>query len=187
MLTLAPHEEVLISIRRHWVVFIGPTTMFVILLIVPPIAFIFGPSYIPNLNVLVIRPLLDFAIAVYIMFILTYALVLWMAYYLDVWIITNQRIIDIEQVGLFTRHVSEMTMDRIQNVTVEIPGFVATVLGFGNIRIETAGEGEFNIMDVDEYEKAKDLIVKYSYAHTPMRPKPNASAPEIPPPTHGRT
>jgi uncharacterized membrane protein YdbT with pleckstrin-like domain len=177
MITLAPQEEVLLLIRRHWFVFIRPTIMFVFLLVVPPILLIISPSYLPILSDPTIASIINFSLAIYVMAILTYAFVLWMAYYLDVWIITNQRIIDVEQAGLFTRSVSEMTMDRIQNVTVEIPGFIATILGFGNIRIQTAGEADFTIMEVGEYEQAKDLVVKYSYAEHPMKPAPSSEPP----------
>lgn len=169
MLTLASQEVVLILIRRHWFVFIRPTIIFVFLLILPPLSIVITPSYFPIVADPAIAPVIQFLLAIYIMAILTYAFVLWMAYYLDVWIITNQRIIDVEQAGLFTRSVSEMTMDRIQNVTVEIPGFIATIFGFGNIRIQTAGEADFTIMEVAEYETAKDLIVKYSYAEHPIK------------------
>ena len=171
MLTLEPNEKVLLMIRRHWFVFLGPTIMLIVLLIVPPIALVLAPSYLPASSDPRVLPIVNFSLAVYVMVLLTYALVLWMAYYLDVWIITTQRIIDIEQRGLFVRTISEMNMDRIENVVVEIPGFIATLLGFGTIRLETAGEADFTIDVVSDYEQAKDLIVKYSYAEHPLKPE----------------
>jgi uncharacterized membrane protein YdbT with pleckstrin-like domain len=89
-----------------------------------------------------------------------------MSYYLDVWIITTERIIDIEQHGLFHRAVSEIAVERVQNVTVETPGFLATMLGFGNVKIQTAGEGEFTISSVTECERAQRLILEHSRRQT---------------------
>ena len=61
-------------------------------------------------------------------------------YYLDVWIVTNQRIINIEQKGLFSRIVSEQKLNRVQDITSEVHGIWATMMHFGTVYIQTAGE-----------------------------------------------
>jgi uncharacterized membrane protein YdbT with pleckstrin-like domain len=63
-------------------------------------------------------------------------------YYLDIYIITTHRIIDIEQHGLFGRTTSELLLDRIQDVSSEVKGFTHTVLDYGNVEVQTAGEQE---------------------------------------------
>ena len=40
------------------------------------------------------------------------------------WIITNDRILDIEQHGLFARTVSELRLHRVQDVTAEIKALI---------------------------------------------------------------
>lgn len=178
MLTLAPNETILLVMRRHWIVFAGPTFSFFALLILPPIALLVAPNYIPALSEPGLRPVVNFFLALYTMALLAAMLVVWLSYYLDVWIITNQRIIDIEQFTIFHREVSEISLDRIQNVTVEIPGFIATFLGFGNIKIHTAGEGEFNISEVAEFYRAKDIILQHS-RHASRQPTPNPNLPSL--------
>ena len=59
-------------------------------------------------------------------------------FYLDVWIITNDRIVDIEQFGLFSRTISELDLFRIQDITTETQGFFATIFKYGNVTIKTA-------------------------------------------------
>ncbi|MEK9148296.1 MAG: PH domain-containing protein [Patescibacteria group bacterium] len=171
MIQLAPGEKVLWVMRRHWIVFLGPLVMFFILLTVPPIGISLAPRYLPNaLRGEMFGALATFLLALYTMGLLTYLLVIWIAYYLDIWVITDHRLIDVEQHGLFHREISEIPMERVQNVTIEIPGFVATVLKFGNIRIQTAGHGEFTISEVPDCYQAKDLILKYSRTPRPMLP-----------------
>lgn len=162
MLHLFPQETILLVMRRHWVVFLGPTIIFIILLIAPPLAIVVGPRFFPALGEPEVALIVNFFLALYVLGLLAYLLVLWIAYYLDVWIITDQRLIDIEQHGLFHREISEIAMDRVQDVTIEIPGFIPTLLQFGNIKIRTASQGEFTISDVPDYYRAKDLILKYS-------------------------
>jgi uncharacterized membrane protein YdbT with pleckstrin-like domain len=82
-------------------------------------------------------------------FVTAWLLIVWMIgwdmftdYYLDVLIITDKRIFDIEQYGLFRRRSSAFRLDRIQNVSVNVHGIIQTLLDFGTIRLETAGEHE---------------------------------------------
>lgn len=162
MLELAPEERILLLIRRHWIVLFGPMILGAAFLVIPPASFFIAPFFLPLLALPAITPILNFALALYLLGLSAYLLVLWLSYYLDVWIITTRRIIDVEQHGLFRRQISEIALERVQNVTIEIPGFVATLLRFGNLKIQTAGEGEFTISDVTDFYRAKDLILQYS-------------------------
>lgn len=161
MLDLAPNETILRVMRRHWIVFAGPSSVFVLLLILPSIFFTLAPRYFPVLQSPLFRSVAHFGLALYFMALLIYIFTLWLIYYLDIWVVTNQRVIDIEQLGIFRRRVSEIPLERVENVTVEIPGLVATALGFGNVRIQTAGEGEFTISQVTDFYQVQSLILSY--------------------------
>ncbi len=80
-----------------------------------------------------------------IFFLSFVGLILWMRFFsvwsdhwLDAWIITNKRIIDIEQHGFFKRQVSSFELEKIQDITDSVDGLIATWLHFGNVRIQTA-------------------------------------------------
>ncbi|PIS42146.1 MAG: hypothetical protein COT24_05000 [Candidatus Kerfeldbacteria bacterium CG08_land_8_20_14_0_20_40_16] len=80
------------------------------------------------------------ASSAYFLFIWLFFFNHWIDYYLDVWIVTNQRILNIEQEGLFSRTISELNLEMVQDATSEVKGKVATVLNFGNVYVQTAGE-----------------------------------------------
>ena len=162
MLQLHPQEQVLLVMRRHWFVLFGPAVTFGILLILPSLVLSVGSTYLPLLRAPGVVPYVNFFLAIYLMAVLTYMLLVWLDYYLDAWIITDQRVVDIEQRRLFDRRISEIAMERIQNVTIEIPGFIATMLNFGNIKIETAGEQGFTISEVPHCDQARELIRAHS-------------------------
>jgi hypothetical protein len=65
-----------------------------------------------------------------------YIFITWIDYYFDVWIITNERIINIEQKNLFIRTTSEVTLTRVQDVTATIGGFFPTLLDFGDVLVQ---------------------------------------------------
>jgi uncharacterized membrane protein YdbT with pleckstrin-like domain len=87
--------------------------------------------------------------------------ILWLDYYLDVWIVTNERIINIEQHGFFSRKVSELKLTKIQDVTSEIIGVIPSLLNYGNIYVQTAGEKErFTFHQIPDPNYVKNRIVQ---------------------------
>jgi hypothetical protein len=96
----------------------------------------------------------------FFLFLWIYAFFIWVDYYFDVWIITNERIINIEQKSLFVRSVSELKFERIQDVTVEVKGVIPTVINYGNVFVQTAGEKErFVFRHISNPYAIKDLIM----------------------------
>lgn len=61
----------------------------------------------------------------------------WISWYYSVYIVTNQRLIQITQKGMFKRSMVSFTLSQIQMINYEIGGFEETVLGFGTIMIQT--------------------------------------------------
>ncbi len=164
MLKLNENEKILTVIRKHWFVMARTIVVFVVLLLLPPTVLSLLPFVTIEFDPAVVGPLTNLFLSLYIMVLLIFLFLLWMDYYLDMWIITNERIIDVEQQGLFHRQVAEIPLQHVQDVTIEVKGVIETFLKFGTIRIQTAGEREFKIEFVPNLYEAKDLILKYTTA-----------------------
>ncbi|MCA9365174.1 MAG: PH domain-containing protein [Candidatus Moranbacteria bacterium] len=131
-------EKILHVVRRHWFnIFIQfiPVIVFLFLwvtaLILIPASF---PTIIENYTTL-----FWFLASTFLIFIWFTAAVIWVDYYLDVWIITNLRIVNVEQKGFFLRHVSELRYWSVQDVTTKVGGMLPTLLNYGDITVQTAG------------------------------------------------
>lgn len=61
----------------------------------------------------------------------------WIAWFYSVFIVTDQRFIQITQKGLFHRSVVDIGLNQIQMVNYEISGLQETLLGFGTIVMQT--------------------------------------------------
>lgn len=61
----------------------------------------------------------------------------WMSWYYSVFVMTNQRFIQITQKGFFHRSVVDMALPQIQMVNYEVSGLEETLLGFGTINMQT--------------------------------------------------
>ena len=157
MITLYPDEKILMVVHKHWIAFFSKILIVAVLLIAPiTLAGLFlNTGAISNDAVIYIR----FFTINYLMVIILVAFLFWMDHYLDLWIITNQRVIDVEQHGLFRRETSEFGIDKVQDITVEVPHMLATFLKYGNLRIQTAGERSFTIKDVPNIYEIKKTIM----------------------------
>ena len=61
----------------------------------------------------------------------------WVGWYYSVFIVTNERLIIIQQKGLFDRQVQEWQLENIMNVNYRIGGFQAALFGFGDISMQS--------------------------------------------------
>ncbi len=80
---------------------------------------------------------------------LAYAYMLW---YFSIYIVTNERIRQISQKGLFKKTVVDLGLDKIQSISVHTPGAIAGIMGYGTILIQT-GVGDLIISKVPKPEK----------------------------------
>jgi len=87
-------------------------------------------------------------------------------FYLDIWILTNERVIAVEQKGLFSRTISEFELYKIQDVTVDVEGIIPTMLNYGNLVVRTASEHrDFVFKQVWHPNMVKDAISKASFGY----------------------
>jgi membrane protein YdbS with pleckstrin-like domain len=162
MLQLRTDEHIIIVIRKHWIVLLERFLPSFLLLAIPMLLWLIVPLaaiFFRETN-LITPPLTHFALAVWIMIACANAFVSYMNYILDMWIVTDQRLIDVEQHGLFSREVAEIPLSRIQDVSIQINGILRTFLTFGTVRIQTAGEREYLIHDVPRMEEIKEAIMR---------------------------
>lgn len=82
----------------------------------------------------------------------------WIGWYFSIFIVTNQRFLQITQKGLFHRAVADLSINQIQSVNYEVAGFQQTILGFGTIIIQTY-VGDLLIHDVHHPAKTQKKIL----------------------------
>ncbi|HSD55599.1 MAG TPA: PH domain-containing protein, partial [Candidatus Saccharimonadales bacterium] len=61
-------------------------------------------------------------------------------YWQNQWVITTDSITQITQNGLFGRHVSQLSMENLEDVTVNQDGILPHMFNYGTLHLETAGE-----------------------------------------------
>ena len=167
-------EEVVLFLRRHWMHFAAPISAILVMVLIPILFISTAPVFFSFLLAAPFLKLVLLIISLYFLFVWLYFFIIWTDYYLDTWLITNKRILDIEQLGLFSREISEFKIFRVQDVTVEIHGMLPTLLNYGDVHVQTAGEArQFIFHDVPNPHKAKDIILKLHSEAYQKQPKQN--------------
>ncbi len=155
-------EYVVLVLRKHWFIFLGQLITFLMALVIGMFVFSFKDFLYGVFAKIFVDPFLDLLLVLYALLLVIAYFISWVHAYYDIWLVTNRRIIDIKQRGLFDREISEFMISRVQDVTTKVPNMFATLLGFGTMTIQTAGERSFTVHDIPHLEEAKRLIIKCS-------------------------
>lgn len=152
-------EEVIRVLHRNWFYVAQQFVSVFFLLGLFFAAIFFLPLYFPQAFGEELAQIMTFFENLLILALWVYAFLIWIDYYFDIWIVTNERLINIEQKGLFMRRVSELEYDKVQDITVQVAGFLPTVINYGDVMIQTAGETEnFHFRTVSDPYKIKEII-----------------------------
>ncbi|TSC85530.1 MAG: multi-sensor signal transduction histidine kinase [Parcubacteria group bacterium Gr01-1014_8] len=149
---IEPGENIVIKLRKHWMILLRDTAGTLVLGLLPVIVVPLILATIPSmyLDTIGYGSIASFGSALWFLIVWMALFVLWTDYYLDLWIVTNKRIVNIDQVGLFNRQIATWGLDKVQEITVKTENIVQHFFGYGSIEIQTAGP-------TDEYAKAEGI------------------------------
>ncbi len=135
------YEKIVFTVRRHPITFI-PSIVFFALLLAAPIGLywlISNSSINPYLQTQPGFIIAVLGISMYYLSCLVFFYTNFVEFHLDLWIVTNDRLLDIEQKTLFHRTIAEVDLYQIQDASSEIKGIFPTIFNYGNIVLQTAG------------------------------------------------
>lgn len=136
------NESILLTARKHWVILARDSIAAIVAGLLPfffigvvgnaPYGFTADLSFLHLLAIL------------WLLVCWMVLALIWTAYYLDIWIVTEKHIYVIDQVGLFDRKVRTLALDHIEEINVRTEGFLQTYFKFGSIELLTASPTEEN-------------------------------------------
>lgn len=135
-------EEVQFVFRRHFLT-AKSGVIFLILMIMIGV----GLTLLWPNNIMIFETFLALILVGVLGFLYSY-----MLWYFSIYIVTNQRIRQISQRGLFKKSVVDLGLDKIQSISYGVSGIRAGLMGYGTIVIQTA-VGDLVISMVKNSEK----------------------------------
>ena len=155
-------ERLVYFLRRHPITLLSLVLGYIAFLLFPFIGFGVLAAGYPNIvKDPALFPVIVIGVSLFLLFGWLVLFQIFLDYYLDVWVVTNHRIVNISQSGLFNRQTSELRLYRIQDATASITGPLHTVLDFGKVEIQTAGEqSRFVFEDVSHPQEITKTILQ---------------------------
>lgn len=165
MIHLEKDEEIIMEARKHWFVLVGDIIVLAVMVMAPLVVYFLWIFFVPvNLPFVAEGSGSHLLLAFYTLWVLgawVAFFVRWTDYYLDAWYVTKRKILHIDQKGLFHREISSVRFEKIQDVTVEINGIIPTLLRFGDVQVQTAGENRTIILrSAKKPDELKNMIME---------------------------
>lgn len=156
------YEKIVYKVRRHPITLFPAIISLFILLAIPPAVFLLmmatTPSFLNNSKLVTFLTLLA---STYYLSVGLFYYTYFVNYYIDLLVVTNDRLLVIKQQGIFARTISELDLYKIQDITSSIKGFFPTMFNYGNLLVQTAGEiQKFDIKKVPEPERLRQRILE---------------------------
>lgn len=135
--TQESEEQVVLFLRQHFIVNIPWIVLTGILLFIPPVLF---PIMIGGFPLMLPVPYLLIGSLSWYLATVGFALVSFLHWFFNIYIVTNERVIDIDFQYLLFKRFSQAELERIQDISYTAGGIFATVFHYGNVYVQTAGE-----------------------------------------------
>lgn len=146
---LEENEQILKVVRKHWFIIFSELFFILLMALFPFIIFAVIANFpalqeILKLDTIPTVQLAMFIVSGWLVMCLITAYMIWTNYYLDLWIITDRRIVVVEQLSFFNRNISMFRIERLQDIEVRTVGLLQTFLNYGTLAAQTAGHFESN-------------------------------------------
>jgi len=169
---LQPDEQIVLLTRRHWVFFVPRFLAFTIAFCLAPAALLaLASASLVHGRVLALIALIAL---LWCLFWLARVLLLWFRYQNDLWMVSDQRIVDLVRPWPWSLRLASADLRNVEDTTVEINGLFATLLDFGDISCQTAGEQQrFTFRGVPHPRAIASLVereARAAHAELPIEP-----------------
>lgn len=132
--TREDEEQIILFLRKHFVTNIPWIFTSIVMFLTPMIVTSFGVlDSIPSNFKFVF-------IMIWYLISMAYTLESFITWFFNVYIITDERIVDVDFYNLTYKEVSDANLDKIEDVTYKMGGVIRTLFNYGDVLIQTAAE-----------------------------------------------
>jgi len=160
-----PDDKIVVFAKKHWIKYaliIG----ICLLLCIPVLVLLISLALNYMTLELSYAIILTFGVSAYLLVALALIFHAFVDYYLDVLIVTEERIIYVRQNGYLFQQVDEVHLQDIEEVGVDLKGIWRSFFNYGNIVIHSGSDiGVLNIDSVKDPKKIARIIMDLHKEH----------------------
>lgn len=146
-------EAVVLFLRQHPIVNL-PWVMMMVFMLTLPSVFIFFPPYG------MLPANYQFVVTLgWYLFVFGYSLAKFMGWFFNIYILTDERIVDVDFQNIFFRKISTAKIEEIQDVNIQTSGSFETFFAYGSVFVQTAAEvSQFEFLSVPNPDRVGKII-----------------------------
>ncbi len=162
-----PDEEVLLLLRRHIITNLPWALLTILLLLLPLIFPVVLSVFKLDLNHLLLPSTYVFMFYLFwYLLVLTFIFESYLNWYANVYLVTNKKIIDVDFFGILHVSVTQAPITNVEDVTYHVSGIIETMLDYGRVEVQTAGEKEnIDFDSVPQPAHVQDVIADLAASH----------------------
>jgi len=125
-------EQIVLLLRRHPITNVGWVFTAFLLIFGPLTALFFGFLDLIPANFLIVSFIF--------WYLISFAFIFeeFLSWFFNVYIVTDERVFDVDFISLTYREITDANLDQIQDVTVKVGSVIRTIFDFGDVNIQTA-------------------------------------------------
>ncbi len=144
------NEGVVLIAKQHPLVLLHPFLVSTLIWLIPLLVYVVSSS----------NSLLSIVVVVSFLLGLVHGGLAWYSWNNSILLLTNERIVQLQQKGILHREFSEIGLSSIQQVSHEVKGLIHTLFSFGSIVIYAGGsQTPFTVPSVpDPYDIQQEIL-----------------------------
>lgn len=160
--TQKPHEKIILFLRSHFITNLSWIIVSIVLIIVPLILVIFlNNTHLPFFSSEVTTRFTVVFILLYYLIVFSYVFLSFLSWFYNVFIVTTERILDIDYSDIVVHNMAETKLNHIEDVRYTQSGFIPSFIDYGNLFVQTAGtEENFEAFSIPKPAEATDIITQ---------------------------
>jgi hypothetical protein len=153
-------ESIILFLRPHYLTNFPWIFLSILLFFLPPVIAIILPMIkIEFLSSPIVTHFAAVYILLYYLIVFSYAFISFLTWFYNIFIVTPNRIVDINYSDIVIHDVSETKLNQIEDVRYDQAGFIPTLFNYGNLYAQTAAEKEnFEANSIPKPKEATDII-----------------------------
>ena len=132
--TREDEEQIILFLRKHFVTNVPWIFISIVMFLVPTVVISTNILNTVPANFRFIFMMIWYLVSV------AYTLESFLTWFFNVYIITDERIVDVDFYNLTYKEVSDANLDKIEDVTYKMGGVIRTLFNYGDVLIQTAAE-----------------------------------------------
>lgn len=158
--TRGDDEKIVLILRQHIIVNVKWIVFAILMFLTPSVVKSFGVFNSVSGGFELVTTMAWYLVS------MAYAFEGFLNWYFNVYIVTNERIVDVNFHNLIYKSVSDATLDNIQDVTYNMGGVTRTVFNYGDVFIQTASEvSRFDFIAVPDPSRVSKIINELTEEH----------------------